>query len=175
MRRPRNNQVCRSHWCSQARGQSWIGCPTGLQPWHLPASPAQTTCDCFSEVEHLQQKSKEDRAWLRCQTLSREVGNPFLPKASAWCGYMPFLLIPQHCPGLGSSCLCSCCCCQNHAIPGKYLVLPTVIFRWKKAFLNNASTCCAEHVLTPAHNPVASDGFFIAAGFCETLTWPDAP
>lgn len=27
-----------------------------------------------------------------------------------------FLLIPQNCPGPDSSCLCSCCCCQNPAV-----------------------------------------------------------
>lgn len=33
----------------------------------------------------------------------------------------------------------------------------------KKPFLKNASTCCT------GHNLVASEAFFIAVGFCETL------
>lgn len=154
--------------------QNWIRGVSVLAPACKPSparplscSPAQKTHDYFSVVEHLQQKS-EDREWLHSQALLRVERKPF-PQNLTGVGVHPFF--PSHKIALAQVLFV----CVPVAVVKIMPFLENIQFNQlsfldgKKPFLKNAFTCCTEHILIPVHNFVASEGFFIAVGFCETL------
>lgn len=158
--------------------------PQGLQPWHPPARPAraagasllQPSPDSYSLFLYsgisLAGKARRTKRGFSVRTLAGEVGKPFCSRCTRPLRGHPLPFHPAKsalAQGRRSHFCVVVAVVKTVAFLGNMRFKQLLLLDGKELSSQNVSTCCAEHVLTPVHNPVVLEGLFAVVVTCETL------